>query len=135
MKTTLANVIEVDAIWPHVAEKFNQAAQDHGDDLSSGELWQMCRGAGAFLIYAADEQGFGVACVARFERWNNGMVLRVLSLVGERMAEWMEDGTEFLKNMARIGGASRVVWDGRDGWTRAGIPNVKRMRSTFVMEL
>lgn len=130
----MANSAEVDAIWPTVGPKFNDCINRFGDDLSSGELWQMCRSGNAFLIVVMEEAGLLMAGVVRFEKWTNGSILRVLSLVGERMADWAEMVKTYLVNMAKVGGASRIVAEGREGW--AGIfDEPKKLRSTYVMEV
>ena len=134
MNIEIVNIVNVDRIWPTAAGRFGRAAEKCGDDLSLGELWQMCRSGNAFLVVATDETGLLMACVVRFERWTNGMVLRVLTLAGVRIGEWAEPVREFLANMAKDNEAGRVVAEGRDGWA-AIFNEPRKLRSTYEMRV
>lgn len=134
MKIKIASAVEVDAIWPTLGPKFVKATERFGDDLSSGELWQMCRSGNAFLVVVYNEQGVKMACVVRFERWTNGSILRVLSLVGEDIKEWAEQVKGYLNQMAITGGADRIVAEGRDGWAKI-FDEPKAIRQTYVMRV
>ncbi len=134
MNIYIANVSDVDALWQTVGPKFNIAIEKCGDDLSTGELWQMCRSGHAFLVIARDDNGLLMAAIVRFERWSNGSVLRVLALVGEQIGEWASAAKDFLSEMAKANGAARIVAEGRDGWAKI-FDEPKKIRSTYVMEL
>lgn len=134
MNIYIANIADVDALWQTVAPRFDAIMEKYGDDLSTGELWQMCRSGHAFLVIARDETGLLMAAIVRFERWSNGAVLRVLSLVGEKMDVWGMAVKAFLSDMAKSNGAGRIVAEGRDGWARI-FDEPKKIRSTYVMEL
>jgi hypothetical protein len=134
MNIEIVNIVHVDAYWPSASQKFARAAEKCGDDLSLGELWQMCRSGNAFLVVATDESGLLMACVVRFERWTNGMVLRVLTLAGVRIAEWAEPVRDFLASMAKDNEADRVVAEGRDGWA-AIFNEPRKLRSTYEMRV
>lgn len=134
MNIEIVNIVHVDSIWSVVGQRFAKVSEKCGDDLSAGELWQMCRANDAFLIVATEENELLAALIVRFERWSNGMVLRVLSLVGERMPEWIAPMREFLTSMAKENGAGRIVAEGRDGW--AGIfDDARKLRSTYEMRV
>ena len=134
MNVEIAGVQHVDSVWPLVAPKFAEAFRKCGDDLSAGELWQMCRSGNAFLIVAYCDKDILMACVVRFERWNNGLVFRVLSLVGDRIEDWAEAVKTFLAKMAKENGATRIVAEGREGWSKI-FDEPKKLRSTYVMEI
>ncbi|WP_332304703.1 hypothetical protein [Rhizobium sp. GR12] len=134
MNIYIANVADVDTLWQTVGPKINAAIEKCGDDLSTGELWQMCRSGHAFLVVARDDNGLLMAAIVRFERWSNGAVLRVLSLVGEQISEWAAKVKRFLSEMALSNGATRIVAEGREGWVKI-FDEPKRIRSTYVMEL
>ncbi len=134
MKIEIAGVHDVDGIWPLIAPKLCRAAEKCGDDLTAGELWQMCRSGNAFLIIAHEEKEILMAAIVRFERWNNGSVLRVLTLVGDRIGEWAEEVKEFLNGMGKANGAGRIVAEGRDGWTRI-FSEPRKLRSTYEMRI
>lgn len=134
MKIEIANVAQVDGIWPLVGPKFCVASEKCGDDMTAGELWQMCRSGNAFLVVAYEEEKIFMAAVVRFERWSNGSVLRVLSLVGDEIGEWAEEVKEFLKGMGKANGAGRIVAEGRDGWMRI-FDEPRKLRSTYEMRI
>lgn len=134
MKIEIANITQVDAIWPLVGPKFVVASEKCGDDLSAGELWQSCRSGNAFLVVAYNDSTVLMAAVVRFERWNNGPVLRVVSLVGEQIQEWSQQAKDFLSNMAKSNGANRLVAEGRDGWA-AIFDEPRKLRSTYEMRV
>ena len=134
MKIGIANSPEVDALWPTLGPKFITATKRFGDDLSSGELWQMCRSGNAFLVCALDDYGVKMGCVVRFERWTDGPILRVLSLVGEDLASWAHEVKDYLVGMAKTGGASRIVAEGRGGWAKI-FDEPKVLRQTYVMRV
>ena len=129
----IANSAEVDAVWPLIGERFNEAFRRCGDDLTGGELWQLCRSGNAFLILNVAEE-INLACIVRFERWADGTVLRVLSLVGDDVNSWADAISEFLTEMACLGGSSRIVADGRGGWERI-FSKPKVLRRTYMMEI
>lgn len=134
MNIEIAGVQDVDGVWPLVGPKFCVASEKCGDDLTAGELWQMCRSGNAFLVIAYEEKTILMAAVVRFERWNNGSVLRVLSLIGDQIGEWAEDVKDFLNGMGKANGASRIVAEGRDGWMRI-FNEPRKLRSTYEMRI
>jgi hypothetical protein len=50
MKICIAALPEVDLIWPLISHKLEEAVDRCGDDLSVGEMWQMCRSGNAYLV-------------------------------------------------------------------------------------
>jgi hypothetical protein len=136
MNIGIVRITEVDAVWPSIADRFQEASDICGDDFSPGELWQRCRSGQSFLIAASDQNGISAALVAQPERWVDGTVLRILSLGGGNFETWIRDGMQFLKEFQEVCKATRIVFDGRDGWTRKAIPGAKirKLRSTYVME-
>lgn len=134
MRIAIANSAEVDALWPTLGPKFVKATERFGDDLSSGELWQMCRSGNAFLVVVFNDLGVKMGCVVRFERWTNGAILRVLSLVGEDLKDWAEQVKGYLNQMAINGGAERIVAEGREGWAKI-FDEPKAIRQTYVMRV
>ncbi len=134
MKIEIAGVQDVDGVWPLVGPKFCVASDKCGDDLTAGELWQMCRSGNAFLIVAYEENKLFMGALVRFERWNNGSVLGVLSVVGDQIGEWAEEVKDFLNGMGKANGAGRIVAEGRDGWTRI-FNEPRKLRSTYEMRI
>lgn len=134
MKIDVANIVYVDAIWQQVVPKFQRAIDLCGDDYSTADLWQMCRSGNAFLVIARDGEDIAMASVVRFERWASGSVLRVVGIAGDRMSEWAEDWQSFMENMAREGGADRIVSEGRDGWHRV-FKKARKLRVVYEMRV
>ena len=133
MQIDIVNLIHVDSVWEHVGPKFQRAFEKAGDDLTTGELWQLCRSGNAFLIIAFEGDDILMATVARFERWGEGLVLRVMSLCGERLKEWAGPWEAFMRTMAKDNGAGRIVAEGRE-WG-AVFKDAKKLRSTFTMRV
>lgn len=135
MKIGIANSAEVDALWPAIAGKIHESCQKTGGDMSSGDLWQMCRSGQAFLVAVLDDAGMPIATIIlQFQKWSERSVLRCLSIAGENMSEWLPEAMEFVSTMARENGASCLVADGRDGWARV-FPRAKRLRVTYEVEI
>lgn len=134
MKIEIAAPHQVDAIWRIVGTRFNEAAQKYGEDITAGELWQMCRSGNAFLVVAVSGTEILLATVVRFERWGPASVLRVVALVGDRVTEWAADFEEFAVSMARDNGATQIVAEGREGWPKI-FKHARKLRSSFVMEI
>lgn len=135
MKIGIANSAEVDALWPSIAAKVQESCTRTGGDMSSGDLWQMCRSGQAFLVAVLDEDGAAIATIiVQFQKWTDRSVLRCLSIAGGDMSSWLPQAMEFVSQMARENGASCLVADGRDGWARV-FPGAKRLRVTYEVEI
>lgn len=134
MRIGLANAAEVDEIWPSIASNVQATCDKSGGDLSSGDLWQMCRSGQAFLVVIMDDNGPVATIIVQFQKWNRRTVLRCLSIDGERMSEWLDDAMAYISNMGRNGGASSLIAEGRDGWSRV-LPQAKKLRITYEVEI
>lgn len=133
MKIAIANLFEIDPIWPLISERLQQAFAKTGGDLTSGELWQMCRSGQAFLIVAFEKTELKAAMIVQFQKWDKP-VLRCLALVGFGMEQWLEAGKDFIWGMAKDNGAQSFVFEGREGW-KATLPEARRLRSTWEISL
>jgi hypothetical protein len=134
VKIGIAATHEIDALWESVGPMFARATERFGDDLSPGELWQMCRSGNAFLLLVFNDDGVILACCFRFDRWSKGTVLRVLSLAGDEMALWQEQAVDFLMKTAKANGATRIIAEGRKGWERV-YKNTRVLRCTYELEI
>jgi len=132
----LANTAEVDALWPQLAPRFQEAIDRFGDDLSVADLWQMCRAGQAFLMVALDGQKPVMGAVLQFQKWTNGTVLRCLILGGNDMDGWLKDFPGAVVKVMKEGGARRFIYDGRDGWAEV-IKHwkPKRLRATYEVQI
>lgn len=134
MRIAIANAAEVDAYWPAFASRLQTACDDTGGDISSGDLWQMCRSGNAFLVLIIDEAGFKAALIMQFQKWTRKQVMRCLAIVGDDMAAWLPMARDFIGQMAKDGGATSFIAEGREGWTRI-FPAARRLRTTYEVEL
>lgn len=132
----LANSAEVDALWPRLAHWFQQASDEHGDDLSVSALWQMCRSGNAFLMVAMDGSTPIMGAVLQFQSWEKGSVLRCLTIGGADMSRWISQFEMAVMKMMAEGRAKRFVFDGRDGWARMlKHLNPKKLRTTYEVKI
>ena len=133
----LANSAEVDALWPQLSARFQEAIDRCGDDISIADLWQMCRSGNAFLMVAMEDDVPAMGAVLQFQKWEKGTVLRCLILAGEDMGRWFAELPAAVRKIAREGGATRFVFDGRDGWERVVMPLKipKKLRTTYEVEI
>lgn len=118
IRVELANCQQVDQLWPIISEGLEKACRRTGGDLTSDYLWSECRAGRAFLLIACDDDRIIAAGVFRFEAWTSGRKLRVLSLYGTRMSEWLQHGLSVVRQMMRVGNADGLVFEGRPGWSR-----------------
>jgi hypothetical protein len=134
VRIAIANAAEVDHFWPAFAQRLQTACDETGGDISSGDLWQMCRSGNAFLVLVLDDGGFKAALIMQFQKWTAKQVMRCLAIVGDDMASWLPTAREFIGQMARDGGATSFIAEGREGWTRI-FPAARRLRTTYEVEL
>lgn len=138
MTVVLIFTHQIDAAWPSVAPLLQKAIDKSGDDVSTGDLWAMCRAGQAFLIVAVDDDAPVMASVWRFERWHEGQVFKCLCLGGGLIDAWIEEFNEKILKMMNEGGATRLVFEGRKGWPHMFAKvghRVRELRSTYIMEL
>lgn len=130
IRLSLAGVHEVDGVWPVVAEGMEKACRRTGGDQTAHHLWEICRSGAGFLVIAADDAGLVGASVWQFQNWTSGKKLRCLALFGRDFASWVEDQRKFTMEMARVGGATSIVAEGRRGWERL-FPEAKLLRQVY----
>lgn len=61
-------------------------------------------------------------------------VLEIPYLGGEHMNEWIKDGTEVIKNIAKDLNCTHIRGCGRPGWERAN-PEFKKIRTVYECEV
>ncbi len=130
LQTRLWATAQVDAIWPTLSEGFSRAVMATGGDITAGDLWQGCRRGDSFLLVAHDETKVFGASIWRPETWQTGAKLRCLGLYGEEMPLWIEDMKSLATKIAKDCGATSLLAEGRDGWTRI-FPKAKRLRILY----
>lgn len=134
MKIGIANAAEVDQVWPLFSARLQKACERTGGDISSGEMWQMCRSGQAFCVVVFDESGPKAILIMQFQKWTAKTVMRCLGIVGEGADEWLPAARGFIAQMARDGGATSFVAEGRDGWVKL-FPDAKKLRVTYEVEI
>jgi hypothetical protein len=134
MNIGIANSAEVDRFWPAFASRLQIACDETGGDISSGDLWQMCRSGNAFLVLVLDGSEFKAALIMQFQKWTAKQVMRCLAIVGDDMAAWLPMARDFIAQMAKDGGATSFIAEGREGWTRI-FPAARRLRTTYEVEI
>lgn len=132
MTIEIVGLQHIDAVWPSIADGFHACVKRCGDDMTSGELWQMCRSGGAFLLVAIDDGKIEMSTIVQFQKWADGPVLRVMAMAGKDPDRWRDELSFFLEAMMRTGGAERIVSEARDGWTKVLPADARKLRSTYV---
>lgn len=130
----LAGAHQIDALWGKVSHGLEAACRRSGGDLTADYLWAECRSGRAFLVVVSSDTWITGASVYRFEQWTSGKVLRCLALYGTGMADWLPQLLSLLREMARAGGALRLVTEGRTGFARA-LPKVRVLRQVYEMDI
>ncbi|MDP3971975.1 MAG: hypothetical protein Q8P61_03580 [Candidatus Nanopelagicales bacterium] len=130
----LAGVHQIDGVWPQVSDGFEKACRKTGGSLDAPYLWAETRAGRAFLIVVSEDSAVIAASVWRFENWASGRKLNCLALHGRAMTEWLQQHREFVTAMAKAGGATALVADGRVGWART-FPDAKLIRQTCEIQL
>lgn len=118
MQIGIVGSSEVDGLWPSLASEMQRGCDKTGGATSSADLWQMCRSGNAFLFLGLADNTMQFAAVWRFETWPGGMVFRCIAVCGRNMRDWIAPHYEFALHQAALGGASRIVAEGRPGWPR-----------------
>ena len=127
----LAGTHQVDGLWPRVAEGLERACLATGGDMTAEYLWSECRSGRAFLVIIGDCIG---ASVWRFEKWATGRKLRCLAVYGADMPSWLDDHRAMIEQMAKVGGATAIVAEGRTGWARL-FPEAVVLRQLYEVVL
>jgi hypothetical protein len=129
----LVPVPAVDEVFPKIVSGIERACSKGGGDLTAAYLWQECRASRAFLLIAVDGEILG-ACIWRFETWAGKSVMKCLAAWGTRMAEWEPAMREKSETLARLGGAVKILADGRTGWARR-YPKARVVRVLYEVDL
>lgn len=123
MKIGIANVVEVDLVWPQIADGIQKSCNQGNGEFCAGDMWTACRSGNAFLIIVFDGPEVLMASVWRFERFQDIRTFHCLTLWGKNMRAWLEPAREYVTNIARQNGATRLTACGRHGWIRVCNPS------------
>jgi len=126
----VAGVQQVDGLWGLVADGMERACRKTGGDLTSDYLWTECRSGRAFLVVVVRDTDIIAASVWRFEKWTTGRKLRCLALYGRHMRDWLGAHRKMIEQMARVGGATALVTEGRAGFQRV-FPEARVLRQLY----
>ena len=133
-RVELAGAHQVDQIWKLVTDGLEHACRKTGGDMTADYLWSECRSGKAFLVIVTDAEKIAGASVWRFEAWTSGRKLRCLALYGRRAAEWLAPHELIIRDIAKAGGATALVTEGRAGWQRL-YPKARVVRQLYEVEL
>lgn len=135
MRIAIANAAEVDQLWPLFSERLQRTSERYGSTLSSGDMWQLCRSGNAFLVAVLDDDGrFKAALIMQFQKWATKQVMYCMAIVGDDIKEWLPMAKDAISQMARDGGATSFIAEGREGWP-ALFPTAKKLRVTYEVPL
>lgn len=134
MKIGIANAAETDAVWPLISARLQKAQERYGSSLSSGDMWQLCRSGNAFLVVVYDETEVRGALIMQFQKWATKQVMYCMAIVGSGVNEWMPAARGFISQMAKDGGATSFVAEGREGWSVV-FPDAKKLRVTYEVQI
>ena len=135
MRIGIANAAEVDAIWPTIAARLEEASRRVASSISAGEMWQLCRSGQAFLFVVLDDgDAFKAALVMQFQRWADRQVFYCMAIVGDDVKQWLPMAREYIGKIGKENGASCFVAEGREGWA-AMFPDAKKLRITYEVSL
>lgn len=129
-RVDLANVTQIDRLWPFVYDGLENACQKTGGDITADSLWVECRSGKAYLIVIAAEKKIVGASVWRFEQWTSGKKFRCLALYGHDFKGWWAEHYRLLETMMKAGGATAFVWEARKGFERIA-PESKVLRQLY----
>ena len=119
LKVTRLQAAQVDLAWPVIHEGIQRSCDKSGGQLSSGYLWQECRGDRAFLYIVHDEAGTIIgASVFAYRDWTSGLRYVGLALCGTNAAEWFDLLHDMVRNDAKMGGAVGLIDAARPGMDR-----------------
>lgn len=124
----------IDGLWHKAGALLQKACDKVPSDVTVADLWQMCRSGNAYLMVAVNEEDMEMAAVFQFQRYENEMVLKCLCLGGSKREEWAEMAQEKAFEMAKDGGAKRVVYQGRKGWEKV-FPGLKVVSYIYEIEV
>ena len=125
---------QVDQIWPTIGPGMETACRNSHSSMTSDYLWSECRSGRAFLVIVAKDGEFKAASVWRFEQTVTSNRLHCLMVHGKELLGWAEQHRLFAHEMARAGGATSIILDGRKAHSRI-YPNAKIIRITYEEEV
>lgn len=126
----LANLFEIDAIWPHIAEGMKECCERSGGDITPDWLFLSCRKGEAILVTFEDgDRRIAGGLVASPQQWAGGRVLRILAITGRDMKGWLDDLLAYNPPL----GIDKVIFEGRSGWAR--VPGVREVRRVFELDM
>ena len=106
---------QVDSFWPLLAAGIQRSCEKSGGQLSSGYLWQECRGDRAFLYVVHDETTVLGASIFAYRDWTSGLRYVGLALCGKDAKTWFSALHDRVREDARMGGAVALVDAARPG--------------------
>ena len=133
MIINLVSLADVDEVFQTISARLERGLEKVTADRSVSDYWMMCRRGDAFLITASDGEVKG-AIIVQFQAWPHAKVLRILACAGWEMDRWLKDAREYVGMIARHGGATSIITEGRAGWERV-FPEAKKLRTIYEVNV
>ena len=104
---------DIDRIFVALADVWRPALDYPSSEVDSAALWALLRTGQANLVVGHDAKHYVAASAWRFERWAQEIVFRCFSHIGmhARAEQWLPDFLELAKATAKVGGATRIIWE------------------------
>ena len=115
------------AVWPYVVKGCV------GGGADPREMMNMALRGSVVVWVAIVDNDIKGAVVTEVNDWPENRALRILSLGGDGMKDWIGAVVETLRDHARTNGCDRLVTEGRRGWER--VLGLKPVRFVYEMEI
>lgn len=134
MNFVLLRSDQIDGVWPQLAEGMAESCKATGGNMTAGWLWQECRSGHAFLIIGHEADAVKVGLVVQFQTLGGEPILRGLGLCGQGFRDWAIGLADFLRQIAKSGGAQWFIDDGRPGMSRL-VPGAEVVSITYRVKV
>lgn len=135
MNVSIVPVSNVDAIWPHIAERVTRCLRKAPSEMSTGDFWSLCRSGNAFLIVALDGEDITAVTVWRFTAFG---YFECMMIEGRGAGEWLKPVLDCALKIADDHGLNGIVGIGRTGWAKLvkkHFPKAKIPRQMYTVEI
>jgi hypothetical protein len=113
------NHVEIETLWPLIADGMKRACERTGGNVTPSWLYQTCRTGDAMLFAIHDEAQFQAAFVGRFiHDQPEGSLFKFVALTGRGMKDWLPGLIVWARTWPRQFGVKKVVTDGSGAWAR-----------------
>lgn len=116
-------------VWDKIETHIDLAIAESYGDLDKTKLYERLTNGQESALVAIEGKEIIATCLVTISTLDTGRkVLYVPSLGGNRMDEWLDQGLQFLRQMALDLGCDGIRACGRHGWAKV-IPQAKVLHS------